>query len=254
MTHGYCGYQDRRSSFVIRPCGEHAANHARPALRPLPPLSSTSHPVVRAQDALITTSIARASDGHRCSGREYIALMLDLERSCPNSGAARFTIRCSSAVARRALFSAHGIADIPAGVRARTAYARGRDHAGANPGTFEMEKFAGFVTPGDASVDRHPEFQRCASAGAGSHPRRRRARRAIEIGLATIGNVNLDLMFALPPAAPGRGADDGGVRNRRASALTFGAPHLSFYQLTLEPNIAGVREETAAAAGPRSGG
>ncbi|HEX9278344.1 MAG TPA: coproporphyrinogen-III oxidase family protein, partial [Casimicrobiaceae bacterium] len=44
------------------------------------------------------------------------------------------------------------------------------------------------------------------------------------------GNVNLDLMYALP----GQSAED--ARADVAAALEFSPPHLSFYQLTIEPN------------------
>ena len=44
------------------------------------------------------------------------------------------------------------------------------------------------------------------------------------------GNVNLDLMYALPQQT----VDD--ARRDVAAALAFAPPHLSFYQLTLEPN------------------
>ena len=44
------------------------------------------------------------------------------------------------------------------------------------------------------------------------------------------GNVNLDLMYALP----GQTVDE--ARADVAAALAFAPPHLSFYQLTLEPN------------------
>jgi oxygen-independent coproporphyrinogen-3 oxidase len=44
------------------------------------------------------------------------------------------------------------------------------------------------------------------------------------------GNVNLDLMFALPEQT----VED--LERDLAAALSFGTPHLSFYQLTLEPN------------------
>ena len=56
------------------------------------------------------------------------------------------------------------------------------------------------------------------------------ARRAAEAALAIVGNVNLDLMFALPQQS----VDD--ARRDVAAALAFAPPHLSFYQLTLEPN------------------
>lgn len=44
------------------------------------------------------------------------------------------------------------------------------------------------------------------------------------------GNVNLDLMYALPQQTVA------GARADLAAALAFAPPHLSFYQLTLEPN------------------
>jgi coproporphyrinogen III oxidase-like Fe-S oxidoreductase len=44
------------------------------------------------------------------------------------------------------------------------------------------------------------------------------------------GNVNLDLMYALPNQTPADALRD------VATAIAFGTPHLSFYQLTLEPN------------------
>jgi oxygen-independent coproporphyrinogen-3 oxidase len=56
------------------------------------------------------------------------------------------------------------------------------------------------------------------------------ARRAAESALMIFGNVNLDLMFALP----GQALD--AARSDVAAALSFAPPHLSFYHLTLEPN------------------
>ena len=56
------------------------------------------------------------------------------------------------------------------------------------------------------------------------------ARAAAEAAVAIFGNVNLDLMFALP----GQAIDD--ARADVTQALGFGTPHLSFYHLTIEPN------------------
>ena len=56
------------------------------------------------------------------------------------------------------------------------------------------------------------------------------ARRAAESALMIFGNVNFDLMYALP----GQTVDD--ARRDVAAALSFAPPHLSFYHLTLEPN------------------
>jgi oxygen-independent coproporphyrinogen-3 oxidase len=55
------------------------------------------------------------------------------------------------------------------------------------------------------------------------------ARRAAEAALMIFGNVNFDLMYALP-RRPWR-------RMRRSCrGAQFAPPHLSFYHLTLEPN------------------
>jgi putative oxygen-independent coproporphyrinogen III oxidase len=61
----------------------------------------------------------------------------------------------------------------------------------------------------------HVEVEAKVAAGA-----------AIEI----FGNVNLDLMYALPGQTPADARADLGV------ALGFAPPHLSFYHLTIEPN------------------
>jgi oxygen-independent coproporphyrinogen-3 oxidase len=58
----------------------------------------------------------------------------------------------------------------------------------------------------------------------------REARAAAEAALAIFGNVNLDLMYALPGQTP----ED--ARADVAAALELSPPHLSFYQLTIEPN------------------
>jgi oxygen-independent coproporphyrinogen-3 oxidase len=58
----------------------------------------------------------------------------------------------------------------------------------------------------------------------------REARTAAAAALDIFGNVNLDLMYALP----GQSAED--ARADVAAALEFSPPHLSFYQLTIEPN------------------
>ncbi len=101
----------------------------------------------------------------------------------------------------------------------------------ANPGTFEREKFAGFYAAGvnRLSLGVQSFDDRCLRALGRVHDADE-ARRAIESALMIFGNVNLDLMFALPQQS----VDD--ARRDVASALSFAPPHLSFYHLTLEPN------------------
>jgi oxygen-independent coproporphyrinogen-3 oxidase len=56
------------------------------------------------------------------------------------------------------------------------------------------------------------------------------ARRAIGFAQEAIGNVNIDLMYGLP------GQSAGMARADLEEGVRFGTPHLSAYQLTIEPN------------------
>lgn len=171
--------------------------------------------------------------------REYIdALMSDLEVQLPEFwGRTIHTVFIGGGTP--SLFSAQAIADLLAGVRARTRLSPEAEITlEANPGTFEMEKFAGFREAGITRLSIGIQsFNDAHLQVLGRIHNSAEARRAIEIGLATIGNVNLDLMFALPASRIGGEAQtmvecETDVR----AALAFGTPHLSFYQLTLEPN------------------
>jgi putative oxygen-independent coproporphyrinogen III oxidase len=52
----------------------------------------------------------------------------------------------------------------------------------------------------------------------------------VEAALASFDNVNLDLMYGLPAQSPAMARDD------LEQALGLGVPHVSAYQLTIEPN------------------
>jgi oxygen-independent coproporphyrinogen-3 oxidase len=56
------------------------------------------------------------------------------------------------------------------------------------------------------------------------------ARRGVEAALASFDNVNIDLMYGLP----GQTLDMAGADI--AAGIACGTPHLSAYQLTIEPN------------------
>ncbi|TAG00857.1 MAG: oxygen-independent coproporphyrinogen III oxidase-like protein [Betaproteobacteria bacterium] len=171
--------------------------------------------------------------------REYIhALMSDLESELPNFwGRTIHTIFIGGGTP--SLFSADAIGEILAGVRARTRLSPTAEITlEANPGTFEIEKFAGYKSVGVNRLSIGIQsFNDAHLKALGRVHDSSEAQRAIEIGLATIGNVNLDVMFALPASRTGALAQtmaecEADVR----AALSFGTPHLSFYQLTLEPN------------------
>ncbi len=182
-------------------------------------------------------------NSHEQSGglpeQEYInALMSDLEVQLPEFwGRTIHTVFVGGGTP--SLFSAKAIADILAGVRARTRLSpQAEITLEANPGTFEMQKFAEFKAAGVTRLSIGIQsFNDAHLAALGRVHDSAEARRAVEIGLATVGNVNLDLMFALPASRVG------GVAQTMAEceqdvreAIAFLTPHLSFYQLTLEPN------------------
>ena len=171
--------------------------------------------------------------------KEYInALMSDLEVQLPAFwGRTIHTIFIGGGTP--SLFSAEGIGDILAGVRARTRLSpQAEITLEANPGTFEMQKFADYKAVGITRLSIGIQsFNDAHLHALGRVHDSGEAKRAIEIGLATVGNVNLDLMFALPAALTGGAAQTMAECEQDVrEALAFQTPHLSFYQLTLEPN------------------
>ena len=130
------------------------------------------------------------------------------------------------------LFSAQAIDRLLSAVRARIPLAPDAEVTlEANPGTFERAKFAGFFAAGVNRLSVGVQsFDDGFLHALGRVHDGDEARRAVEAALMIFGNVNLDLMFALPQQTV---AD---ARRDVASALQFAPPHLSFYHLTLEPN------------------
>src|SRR6185437_6009112 len=130
------------------------------------------------------------------------------------------------------LFSPAAIDRLLAAVRARLPVAPGAEVTlEANPGTFERERFAGYFAAGVNRLSLGVQsFDDRFLKALGRVHGADEARRAAESALMIFGNVNLDLMYALPAQTPDDAARD------VAAALSFAPPHLSFYQLTLEPN------------------
>jgi oxygen-independent coproporphyrinogen-3 oxidase len=159
------------------------------------------------------------------------ALLADLEGALPQVWG-RKVISIFIGGGTPSLFSAASIDRLLAGVRARLPLlADAEVTLEANPGTFEREKFAGFFAAGVNRLSLGVQsFDPAQLAALGRIHDADEARRAAETALMIFGNVNLDLMFALPDQTmAGCDADV-------AAALSFRPPHLSFYQLTLEPN------------------
>ena len=101
----------------------------------------------------------------------------------------------------------------------------------ANPGSVEAEKFAGFAKAGITRVSLGIQsFQDPQLKALGRIHNGAEAKRAIETALQHFKSVNLDLMYGLPMQT----LDD--AKKDVETALTFQTPHLSLYNLTLEPN------------------
>ena len=131
------------------------------------------------------------------------------------------------------LFSARAIATLIDGIGARLALAPGLEATmEANPGSAEAEKFRGFRAAGinRLSIGIQSFDDACLQALGRIH-NSDQARAAIEYARAAgFDNFNIDLMHGLPGQTAERAAAD------VAEALAFQPPHLSWYQLTIEPN------------------
>ncbi len=102
----------------------------------------------------------------------------------------------------------------------------------ANPGTFESGKFADFKALGINRLSIGIQsFQDKHLKRLGRVHNAREAMAAIEMAQqAGFDNINLDLMFGLPEQTEAEALAD------IETALSFKTTHLSYYQLTLEPN------------------
>lgn len=101
----------------------------------------------------------------------------------------------------------------------------------ANPGTFEAERFAAYRAAGVNRLSIGVQsFDDAQLARLGRVHDRAQALAAIETGQRLFDTFNLDLMYALPEQTLAQ------AQAEVELALSLSPPHLSLYQLTLEPN------------------
>ena len=164
--------------------------------------------------------------------KEYLAsLFHDIENHLPAVWGRRI-VSIFIGGGTPSLFSPEAIDALLSGVRARLQVdPRAEVTLEANPGTVEAARFRGFR---DAGVNRISigvqSFDERMLARLGRIHSAAEARKAVEAALASFDNVNLDLMYALP------GQSAAMARADLEQALACGVPHLSAYQLTIEPN------------------
>ncbi len=165
---------------------------------------------------------------------EYIAALLrDLEALLPSVWGRRLTSVFMGG-GTPSLFPPEQIDALLCAVRARIQVEPGAEITlEANPGTAEAGRFRGYR---EAGVNRLSlgvqSFDEAMLKALGRIHSADEARRAVALAMETIGNVNIDLMYGLP----GQTLD--GARADLDAGLRMGTPHLSAYQLTIEPNTA----------------
>lgn len=101
----------------------------------------------------------------------------------------------------------------------------------ANPGTFEAQRFKDFSSAGINRLSIGVQsFNDLHLKSLGRVHDSRAALAAIELAAQTFPTFNLDLMYGLPDQSL---AD---LQTDLQRALSFAPPHLSYYNLTIEPN------------------
>ena len=131
------------------------------------------------------------------------------------------------------LFSAASIDQLLSGIRALLPFRPNLEVTlEANPGTFEQDKFSGFRQAGINRLSMGIQsFNPQQLQALGRVHNREEALRAADIArTAGFDNFNLDLMFGLPQQTLDEAIQD------LQQAIDLQPAHLSWYQLTLEPN------------------
>jgi oxygen-independent coproporphyrinogen-3 oxidase len=163
---------------------------------------------------------------------EYVdALIADLERGIPDVWGRRIrTIFIGGGTP--SLFTPGAIDRLLTAVRTRLVVQPDAEITmEANPGTFEVERFRGYLAAGVNRLSLGVQsFDDAKLAALGRVHGAQEARRALAAALGIFDTVNVDLMYALPGQSLDEALED--VRE----AIASGVPHISAYHLTLEPN------------------
>jgi len=164
---------------------------------------------------------------------EYIdALLKDLENELPVVwGRSLTSIFIGGGTP--SLLSVKGMDRLLSGIRARLPFISDIEVTmEANPGTVEAEKFKGFYEAGINRISIGVQsFNDSFLSTLGRIHLSEEAVRAFEIARNSgFNNINIDLMYALPNQSIGQALDDLRI------ATELKPEHLSWYQLTLEPN------------------
>jgi oxygen-independent coproporphyrinogen-3 oxidase len=207
------------------------------SLTALPPLALYIHfPWCEKKCPYCDFNSHQIKDGTKLTGgfdeQRYInALITDLETELPNIwGRQVHSIFIGGGTP--SLLSAAGMDQLLCAVRARVNLEPDAEITmEANPGSVEADKLTGFAKAGINRVSLGIQsFQDEQLKALGRIHNGAEAKRAVQIALDHFQSVNLDLMYGLPNQSLEA------ARSDIETALSFKTPHLSLYNLTLEPN------------------
>jgi oxygen-independent coproporphyrinogen-3 oxidase len=225
------------SSPLAGSVSERLARLTRPGsltLAALPPLSLYIHVpwCIRKCPYCDFNSHALRGSRDELEQQRYVdALVADLEAALPFVWGRRIhTIFIGGGTP--SLFEPAQIERLLAAVRARLPLEPGCEITlEANPGSFERDRFRAFRSAGVTRLSIGVQsFDDARLAALGRVHDAAEARAAIEEARVAFETFNIDLMYALPGQALADCEAD------LAAALAFEPPHLSVYQLTIEPN------------------
>jgi putative oxygen-independent coproporphyrinogen III oxidase len=130
------------------------------------------------------------------------------------------------------LFEPQAIDALLAAIRARVPMdAAAEITLEANPGTFERERFKAYRAAGVTRLSIGVQsFDDAMLQAVGRVHDAAQARAAVAEAAEAFDTFNIDLMYALP------GQSLAMLQADLAEAMSFAPPHLSIYQLTMEPN------------------
>ena len=159
------------------------------------------------------------------------ALITDLETELPRIWG-RHVLSIFRGGGTPSLLSPIGLDALLSAIRARVNLEPGAEITmEANPGSVEADKFAAFAKSGINRVSLGIQsFQDEQLKALGRIHNGEEAKQAIAIAVENFKSVNIDLMYGLPNQSLAAAKAD------IETALSFKTPHLSLYNLTLEPN------------------
>lgn len=164
---------------------------------------------------------------------EYVAALLkDLDQELALDGSGRPLQTIFIGGGTPSLFSGEALQQLLDGIRARTALADDVEITmEANPGTFEQERFAAYRAAGVNRLSIGVQsFNAAELKRLGRIHNPEEAQTAARYARELFPHLNLDLMHGLPDQTV-----EGALQDLE-TAIALKPDHLSWYQLTIEPN------------------